>query len=149
MALLSRWTVLLTDSADRVFAKDASGISGLLREGGGRAIPLHTAGSAADRPALEFNFWTARMNIVGVDIGVYPFLVPLRPVAGSLMGDWSPPPHDYVQHVARRVTPYLAERRLGADTAKAGCSSVLRSWAVSSSWMTSSPPARRCASRWN
>jgi radical SAM protein (TIGR04043 family) len=57
-----------------------------------------------------------------VDIGVYPFVVPLRPVAGSLMGDWSPPPHDYVERIVRRVTPYLSERGLGAETAKAGCS---------------------------
>jgi radical SAM protein (TIGR04043 family) len=57
-----------------------------------------------------------------VDIGVYPFVVPLRPVAGSLMADWSPPPHDYVERIVRRVTPYLTERGLGAETAKAGCS---------------------------
>ena len=46
-----------------------------------------------------------------VDVGVYPFVVPLRPVAGSLMADWSPPPHDYVERIVRRVTPYLTERR--------------------------------------
>jgi radical SAM protein (TIGR04043 family) len=57
-----------------------------------------------------------------VDIGVYPFVVPLRPVAGSLMAEWSPPPHDYVERIVRRVTPYLAERGLTAETAKAGCS---------------------------
>src|ERR671911_773935 len=57
-----------------------------------------------------------------VDIGVYPFVVPLRPVAGSLMAEWSPPQHDYVERVVRRVTPYVAERGLGAATAKAGCS---------------------------
>jgi radical SAM protein (TIGR04043 family) len=56
------------------------------------------------------------------DIGVYPFVVPLRPVAGSLMAEWSPPPHEYVERIVRRVTPYLTERRLGAETAKAGCS---------------------------
>jgi ribosomal protein S27AE len=55
-------------------------------------------------------------------VGVYPFVVPLRPVAGSLMADWSPPPHDYVERIVRRVTPYLTERGLGAETAKAGCS---------------------------
>ena len=57
-----------------------------------------------------------------VDIGVYPFVVPLRPVAGSLMADWSPPAHDYVERIVRRVTPYLTDRGLGAETAKAGCS---------------------------
>jgi radical SAM protein (TIGR04043 family) len=57
-----------------------------------------------------------------VDIGVYPFLVPLRPVAGSLMAEWSPPEHAYVERMVRRVVPYLSERGLGAETAKAGCS---------------------------
>ena len=56
------------------------------------------------------------------DIGVYPFIVPLRPVAGSLMADWSPPQHEYVERIVRRVTPYLSQRGLGAETAKAGCS---------------------------
>ena len=46
----------------------------------------------------------------------------MRPVAGSLMGEWSPPPHDYVERIVRRVTPFLTERGLGAETAKAGCS---------------------------
>jgi radical SAM protein (TIGR04043 family) len=57
-----------------------------------------------------------------VDIGVYPFVVPLRPVAGSLMSEWSAPAHDYVERIVRRLTPYLTERGLGAETAKAGCS---------------------------
>src|SRR5262245_43146690 len=57
-----------------------------------------------------------------VDLGVFPFVVPLRPVAGSLMADWSPPAHDYVERIVRRVTPYLTDRGLGAETAKAGCS---------------------------
>jgi radical SAM protein (TIGR04043 family) len=57
-----------------------------------------------------------------IDLGVYPFVVPLRPVAGSLMGDWPPPPPADVERVARRVAPYLEARGIGAGTAKAGCS---------------------------
>jgi radical SAM protein (TIGR04043 family) len=57
-----------------------------------------------------------------VDLGVYPFVVPLRPVAGSLMGDWSPPEHDDVERIVRRVTPFLLDRGLSASSAKAGCS---------------------------
>ena len=57
-----------------------------------------------------------------IDLGVYPFVVPLRPVAGSLMGDWPPPPPDEVERVARRIAPYLEARGIGAGTAKAGCS---------------------------
>ena len=55
------------------------------------------------------------------DIGVYPFIVPLRPVPGSLMGDWLPPTSDYVEKVARKVAPYLVERGLTADKVAAGC----------------------------
>ena len=57
-----------------------------------------------------------------IDYGVYPFIVPLRPVAGSLMEDWVTPPHEDVERIVRRVTPYLHERGLAATTALAGCS---------------------------
>jgi radical SAM protein (TIGR04043 family) len=56
-----------------------------------------------------------------VDIGVYPFVVPLRPVAGSLMEDAPAPPRAYTEPIYRRVARMLAERGLGADTAAAGC----------------------------
>lgn len=55
------------------------------------------------------------------DIGVYPFVVPLRPVPGSLLEDLNPPPTDYVDRVARQVAPYLVERGLTADKVAAGC----------------------------
>ena len=48
--------------------------------------------------------------------------LPLRPVAGSLMGDWPAPPPADVERIARRITPYLEARGIGAGTAKAGCS---------------------------
>lgn len=56
-----------------------------------------------------------------VDIGVYPFIVPLRPVPGSLMADLLPPSGDYVDQVARKVAPYMVERGLTADKVTAGC----------------------------
>ncbi len=56
-----------------------------------------------------------------IDIGVYPFIVPLRPVPGSLMADASPPPADYTDRIARLVAPYLVERGLTADKVTAGC----------------------------
>jgi radical SAM protein (TIGR04043 family) len=56
-----------------------------------------------------------------VDLGVYPFVVPLRPVAGSLMEDVSPPTTEYTERVYRKVAGYLADRGLSADTAVAGC----------------------------
>jgi hypothetical protein len=56
-----------------------------------------------------------------VDLGVYPFVVPLRPVPGSLMADELPPPPAYVETVYRQVVPYLTARGLTASTALAGC----------------------------
>jgi len=43
-----------------------------------------------------------------IDLGVYPFIVPLRPVPGSLMQDLLPPPREAVEAVYRQVVPYLA-----------------------------------------
>jgi radical SAM protein (TIGR04043 family) len=57
-----------------------------------------------------------------VDIGVYPFVVPLRPIEGSLMGDWTPPPAEYVARIAEAVTPYVHAGGMGAGTGLAGCS---------------------------
>jgi radical SAM protein (TIGR04043 family) len=56
-----------------------------------------------------------------IDIGVYPFIVPLRPVPGSLMADASPPPPEYTERIARQVAPYLVERGITADGVAAGC----------------------------
>lgn len=56
-----------------------------------------------------------------VDAGVYPFVVPLRPVPGSLMGDWLPPPPDYVESLYRQVGPYVTSRGVGSWNVTAGC----------------------------
>ena len=42
-----------------------------------------------------------------IDMGVYPFVVPLRPVPGSLMQDLLPPSAEAVEAVYRQVVPYL------------------------------------------
>ncbi len=55
------------------------------------------------------------------DMGVYPFVVPLRPVPGSLMEDWLPPSSQDVAGIYQRVVPYLAQRGLHAANVKAGC----------------------------
>ena len=49
-----------------------------------------------------------------IDLGVYPFVVPLRPVPGSLMEDFSPPPREAVEAVYRRIVPHLRARGLSA-----------------------------------
>ncbi|MEV5966377.1 MSMEG_0568 family radical SAM protein [Kribbella sp. NPDC051952] len=56
-----------------------------------------------------------------VDIGVYPFIVPLRPVPGSLMADSVPPSRAYTESIARQIAPELVKRGLTADKVTAGC----------------------------
>jgi radical SAM protein (TIGR04043 family) len=56
-----------------------------------------------------------------IDLGVYPFVVPLRPVPGSPMGDLLPPAPDYVESMYRRVAPYLVARGLTSSAVRAGC----------------------------
>lgn len=56
-----------------------------------------------------------------VDMGVYPFIVPLRPVPGSLMANASPPPADYVEAIYREVVPYMSARGMTAEGVMAGC----------------------------
>ncbi|HEX3318312.1 MAG TPA: MSMEG_0568 family radical SAM protein [Solirubrobacteraceae bacterium] len=56
-----------------------------------------------------------------IELGVYPFVVPLRPVPGTLMADVAPPDPDYVAGVYRSVSAMLAEHGLDHDTAQAGC----------------------------
>jgi radical SAM protein (TIGR04043 family) len=56
-----------------------------------------------------------------VDLGVFPFVVPIRPVAGSLMADVLPPGSEYTEQIYRQVAGYLAERGLDLSIPKAGC----------------------------
>jgi len=56
-----------------------------------------------------------------IDIGVYPFVVPLRPIAGTLMEDHVPPSAEYTERIYRQVVPYLAARGIAAGAVSAGC----------------------------
>ena len=56
-----------------------------------------------------------------IEMGVYPFVVPLRPVPGTLMADVPPPAPDYVADVYRAVSAMLAEHGLDHLDAGAGC----------------------------
>jgi len=56
-----------------------------------------------------------------IDMGVFPFVVPIRPVAGSLMEDVTPPDRAYTERIYRQVAAYMTERGMGHDVAKAGC----------------------------
>lgn len=56
-----------------------------------------------------------------IDIGVYPFVVPLKPVAGSLMADWPSPPRSYTEPIYRRVQAYMTLKGMHSGIPKAGC----------------------------
>lgn len=55
------------------------------------------------------------------DWGVYPFLVPLRPISGYGCGIAMPPPADMMQPLYEAVADLLARKGLSAAAAKAGC----------------------------
>jgi radical SAM protein (TIGR04043 family) len=105
-------------------AKARTGIDGYLRAweravacfGEGQVTTYVILGMGED---LELTVEGCRR---AADMGVYPFIVPLRPVGGSLMERWSPPPHADVERVVRRVMPFLEARGLRSTTARAGCS---------------------------
>ena len=56
-----------------------------------------------------------------IAMGVYPFVVPLRPVPGTLMADVPPPAPDYVASVYAEVSAMLADAGFDHMDAKAGC----------------------------
>jgi radical SAM protein (TIGR04043 family) len=56
-----------------------------------------------------------------IEMGVYPFVVPLRPVPGTAMADTPAPDPDYVASIYRTVSAMLAESGLDHVEAKAGC----------------------------
>jgi radical SAM protein (TIGR04043 family) len=56
-----------------------------------------------------------------IEMGVYPFVVPLRPVPGTPMADSPTPDPDYVASIYRSVSAMLADAGLDHVEAKAGC----------------------------
>lgn len=56
-----------------------------------------------------------------IDMGVYPFIVPIRPIPGSIMEDILPPPPAYVESMYRQVVPHLVANGLTSSNVKAGC----------------------------
>jgi radical SAM protein (TIGR04043 family) len=55
------------------------------------------------------------------EMGVYPFVVPLRPVPGTLMADSPAPDPDYVGRIYAEVSAMIADAGLNHLDAKAGC----------------------------
>ncbi|HEY7074082.1 MAG TPA: MSMEG_0568 family radical SAM protein, partial [Solirubrobacteraceae bacterium] len=103
--------------------KAATGIDGYFRAweravevfGRGRVSTYVILGMGEDRALTEEGCRRA------IAMGVYPFVVPLRPVPGTLMADAEPPAPDYVASVYRVVSAMLAHADLGHADAGAGC----------------------------
>ena len=56
-----------------------------------------------------------------IELGVYPFVVPLRPVPGTLMADVPAPDPGYVAQIYAEVSAMIADAGLDHLDAKAGC----------------------------
>lgn len=104
-------------------AKARTGIDGYFRSWE-RAVEVFGPGQVTTYVILGMGE-DPRVTVEGcrraVDMGVYPFVVPLRPVPGSLMEDLLPPPPEYVESMYRQIGPYVASRGLGAWEVHAGC----------------------------
>lgn len=55
------------------------------------------------------------------EIGVYPLLVPFRPIAGTPMGSWRPPGPDRMRALYKQAAVILAEKGITWQAIKAGC----------------------------
>jgi radical SAM protein (TIGR04043 family) len=80
-----------------------------------------------------------------IDMGVYPFVVPLRPVAGSLMEDAEPPSAAYTHSVYKRVASYMALRGMDASMVSAGCARCQACSAMSSLQTVLQIPTRQAS----
>jgi radical SAM protein (TIGR04043 family) len=54
-------------------------------------------------------------------LGVYPFVVPLRPLRGTLLENAQPPSSAYMEQMYRKVADLLAAAELSSATSLAGC----------------------------
>ncbi|GGG08644.1 MSMEG_0568 family radical SAM protein [Paenibacillus abyssi] len=54
-------------------------------------------------------------------LGVYPFVVPLRPLSGTLLEHTSPPSTAYMEEAYRKVAAILKEAELSSEGSSAGC----------------------------
>lgn len=54
-------------------------------------------------------------------IGVYPFVVPLRPLKGTLLEEALPPTSEYMEKAYRNVAAILADEGLSSEASEAGC----------------------------
>ena len=104
-------------------AKARTGIDGYFRAWE-RAVQLFGRGQVSTYVILGMGE-DLELTVAGcrraIDVGVYPFVVPLRPFPGTSLGDALPPGPEYMESVYRRVVPYLVARGLGSWNVRAGC----------------------------
>ena len=55
------------------------------------------------------------------DLGIYPFVIPLRPIPGSLMEDILPPDPEEMKRIYEAVASILKRKGLSASQSLAGC----------------------------
>ena len=55
------------------------------------------------------------------DLGVFPFVVPLRPIPGSKLQDQIPPDPEYMKGIYNAVARIIQKKGLSSKAAKAGC----------------------------
>lgn len=55
------------------------------------------------------------------ELGVYPFVVPLRPLRGTMLEDSPPPSSEYMETMYRHVADILADESLSSSGSSAGC----------------------------
>ena len=55
------------------------------------------------------------------DLGVFPFVVPLRPIPGSAMEKASPPDHGVMTEIYEKVAEILSRKGLSSAQCRAGC----------------------------
>lgn len=103
--------------------KARTGIEGYFRAWE-RAVKVFGAGQVSTYVILGMGE-DPELTVAGcrraIDLGVYPFVVPLRPIAGSLMGDCQAPDAEYTASIYHQVVPYLVSRGMSTSGVAAGC----------------------------
>jgi radical SAM protein (TIGR04043 family) len=61
------------------------------------------------------------MSLKLIDIGVYPFVVPFVPVAGTPLAHYPMPDPEMLDRLFRVLGPELVRKGIGSDSLKAGC----------------------------
>ena len=55
------------------------------------------------------------------ELGVYPYVLPLRPVPGTLLDNYKPPSPDEMIEIYEKVAAVIKANHLSSKSSKAGC----------------------------